>query len=147
MFPECLNVRTDSIFVSWKKKCLRYDWLHVHLIFIKWKRFGKTRILCFNRYQLTKQRQWKSKKTFFWWLLSRYLVKMPSHLKGKSCGALDFIGTFAIKLCTNHSHNLIMKMTQQVTSQSNVNDNEKQNCKMEAIWYLNVSVMILLWTP
>ena len=44
-------------------------------------------------------------------------LKMPRHLESKSSGAFNFIGFFALKLC-NNSHDLIMKMTQHVTSQT-----------------------------
>ena len=43
--------------------------------------------------------------------------KMSRHLESKSSGAFNFIGFFVLKLC-NNSHDLIMKMTQHVTSQT-----------------------------
>ena len=42
---------------------------------------------------------------------------VPRHLKSKSSGAFNYIGFFALKLC-NKSHDVIMKMTQHVTSQT-----------------------------
>ena len=43
--------------------------------------------------------------------------KVSRHLESKSSGAFNFIGFFALKLC-NNSHDLIMKMTQHMTSQT-----------------------------
>ena len=43
--------------------------------------------------------------------------KVLRRFESKSSGAFNFIGFFALKLC-NNSHNLIMKMTQKVTSQT-----------------------------
>ena len=57
---------------------------------------------------------------------------MPRHLESKSSSALNLIGIVALKVCTN-SHNLIMKMAQHVTSQTNIKDNENQKYKMKAI--------------
>ena len=59
--------------------------------------------------------------------------KMPRHLVSKLSGAFNFIGTLALKLCTN-IHNLIMNLTQHVTSQTNVKYKEKQKYKMKVIW-------------
>ena len=70
---------------------------------------------------------------------------MSHHLKSKSFGTCNFIGNFALKLCTN-SHNLIMKMTQHVTSQSK-KDNEKQNYKMKAILYVKLNIYKSIRNP
>ena len=43
--------------------------------------------------------------------------KVPHHLESKSSGAFNFIRYFAVKLC-NDSHDLIMNLTQHVTSQT-----------------------------
>ena len=43
--------------------------------------------------------------------------KVPRHLESKTSGTYNFIGVFALKLC-NNSHDLVMKMTQHVTSQT-----------------------------
>ena len=43
--------------------------------------------------------------------------KVPRHLENKSSGAFNFIRYFALNLC-NDSHDLIMKLTQHVTSQT-----------------------------
>ena len=51
--------------------------------------------------------------------------KMPRRLESKSSGAFNFLGFIALKLC-NNSHDIIMKMTQHVTSQTKRKNNEKQ---------------------
>ena len=43
--------------------------------------------------------------------------KVPRHLESKSSGAFNFIRYLALKLC-NDSYDLIMKLTQHVTSQT-----------------------------
>ena len=43
--------------------------------------------------------------------------KVPRPLESKSSGAFNFIMFFALKSC-NNSHDLIIKMTQHVTSQT-----------------------------
>ena len=57
------------------------------------------------------------KKQFFGNCIIDTESKVPRHLESKSSGAFNFIGFFALKLCNNR-HDLIMKMTQQVTSQT-----------------------------
>ena len=78
---------------------------------LRGKFFRKIVILYFHHFQPTKQRQ------RFGDCISETGSKMPRHLEIKSSGAFNFIGIYALKLCTS-SHNLVMKMTQQVTPQT-----------------------------
>ena len=55
-------------------------------------------------------------------------------LENKSSGAFNFIGAFALKMC-NNSQNLIIKMTQYVTSQSGRKRYWEQKTLMKAMWY------------
>ena len=115
MFPTFLNVRIYSSFIPAKTDvCIIIDYISFPS---SGNFFGQNIILCFCHHQPTQKRQRKSKKNVFGDCIINTGSKVSRHLVSKSSGAFNFIGLFALKLY-NNSHDLIMKMTQHMTSQT-----------------------------